>query len=277
MSTLPDIGQVSTAQIDGLQIRLARSGATQGIPILLTSPWPESIYAFRDTLPAIKNLGPIICVDLPGFGRSESRRDVMAPKPMGDFVVRLADHLGISRMHAVGPDVGTLALLFAAVKSPRLFESLVVGSGAASPDLAGKHLRELIFAPAGHFAGLEGGDLGTGFVTQSALHPTPEAVLEDYRLSSAGTRFAAAAAFVQAYPRDLPVLHTLLPQVQTPVLVVAGSDDPTVPPPNGELLARLLPRCKNELIKGGHLVWEDAPAAYAARLARWFGGEYRSL
>jgi pimeloyl-ACP methyl ester carboxylesterase len=72
-----------------------------------------------------------------------------------------------------------------------------------------------------------------------------------------------------AYPHDLPV--------QTPVLVVAGSDDPIVPPANGELLAKLLPHCRNELIKGGHLVWEDAPAAYAARLATWFGGEYRSV
>jgi hypothetical protein len=42
----------------------------------------------------------------------------MAPEAMGDFVVKLADHLGITRLHAVGPDVGTLALLFAAVKSP---------------------------------------------------------------------------------------------------------------------------------------------------------------
>jgi pimeloyl-ACP methyl ester carboxylesterase len=99
MSTLPDIGQVSTAQIDGLDIRMARSGATEGLSTLLTSPWPESIYAFRDTLPAIKSLGPIICVDLPGFGRSGSRHDVMAPEAMGDFVVKLADHLGISRMH----------------------------------------------------------------------------------------------------------------------------------------------------------------------------------
>jgi hypothetical protein len=41
MSTsLPDIGHVATAQVDGLQIRLARSGQSGGIPILLTSPWP---------------------------------------------------------------------------------------------------------------------------------------------------------------------------------------------------------------------------------------------
>src|SRR6266536_4437568 len=91
--TLPDIGRVTTSQIDGLEIRLARGGRSDGIPILLTSPWPESIYAFRGVLPAIKELGPLILVDLPGFGRSGSRPDVMSPKGMGDFVIKLGEHL----------------------------------------------------------------------------------------------------------------------------------------------------------------------------------------
>jgi hypothetical protein len=53
---LPDIGSVETTQLDGLQIRFARSGKADGIPVLLTSPWPESIYAFRDVLSEIGKL-----------------------------------------------------------------------------------------------------------------------------------------------------------------------------------------------------------------------------
>jgi hypothetical protein len=34
---------------------------------------PESIYAFRGVMPAIEALGPLIAIDLPGFGRSEGR------------------------------------------------------------------------------------------------------------------------------------------------------------------------------------------------------------
>jgi hypothetical protein len=68
MSTrLPDIGHVTEAQVDGLEIRLARGGRSEGVPVLLTSPWPESIYAFRGILPMIEALGPPIVVDLPGF------------------------------------------------------------------------------------------------------------------------------------------------------------------------------------------------------------------
>jgi pimeloyl-ACP methyl ester carboxylesterase len=69
-------------------------------------------------LPVIEALGPLIEVDLPGFGRSEGRPALMSPEALGEFVIKLVQHFGIDRMHAVGPDVGTLALLFAAARNP---------------------------------------------------------------------------------------------------------------------------------------------------------------
>ena len=200
----------------------------------------------------------------------------MSPEAMGNFVIKFAQHLGIDRLHAVGPDAGTSALLFAAARNPGLFVSLVVGSGATDPELAAGGLKDLIKAPAGAFDDLEGGAVALQFITQSAVVATPAAVLEDYRLASADRRFAEAARFVQAYPRDLPRLKALLPTIVTPVLVLAGRNDPIVPPSNGELLTRHLPHCRHELLEGGHLIWEDAADAYAARLAEWFRGGYRS-
>jgi pimeloyl-ACP methyl ester carboxylesterase len=276
MSTnLPEIGHVTTSQVDGLEIRFTRGGQSDGVPILLTSPWPESIYAFRAIWPQIEGLGPLIAVDLPGFGRSEGRANLMSPEAMGDFVTELAQYLGIDRMHAVGPDVGTSALLFATVRSPGLFESLVVGSGATSTELAAGSLKDIIAAPAGAFDNVEGGEVAVQFITQSAAVATPDAVLEDYRLSSAGRRFAEAAEFVRAYPRDLPRLKAFLPEIATPVLVLAGKNDPIVPPANGQLLADHLPHCRNRLLEGGHLIWEDAAETYAASLIEWVSGGYR--
>jgi pimeloyl-ACP methyl ester carboxylesterase len=277
MDTLPDIGQIEHIDIDGLRIRLARSGQSDGIPILLTSPWPESLYAFRDAAPALAGLGPVIAVDLPGFGRSEGRPDLIAPEAMGHFLIGLIETLGFSRVHAVGPDVGTLALLFAAHHRPDLFESLVGGSGATDAGLAGPDLRAIINSPPGYFEALNGGDIAVSFVTESAVHPTPPAVLEDYRLSSAGRRFEDAAKFVRAYPQELPRLQTLLATIETPVLVLAGRHDQGVPPPNGQLLADRLPHCRYVLLEGGHLIWEDAAEAYAQSVATWIAGDYRTV
>ena len=127
------------------------------------------------------------------------------------------------------------------------------------------------------FASAEGGDIGAGFVTQSAAVKTPEAVLEDYRLTSAGRRFEEATQFARAYPRDLPRLESLLLQSATPVLVLAGKDDPIVPPPNGQLLADLMPHCRHTLPDGGRLIWEDAAEAYSSHLGEWLTKGYRAV
>jgi len=274
---LPEIGQVTIERIGGLNIRLSRCGRADGTPILLTSPWPESIYAFRGVLSQIESLGPVIAVDLPGFGLSESRPDVMSPAAMGDFIIHLSRHFGIKRMHAVGPDVGTLALLFAAAKNPELFESIVVGGAATSVDLAGSALKDLINSPAGSMAAVEGGEIAVGFVKQSAAFPTPDAVIEDYRKASAGARLDRATDYVRAYLRDLPILKTLLPRIETPVLILAGKDDLIATPANGELLASHLPNCRHTLIDGGHLVWEDEASKYGEQLFKWISGGYQQI
>ena len=124
------LGAMQFKTIDGLQIRYATGGLKEGDPILLLSPWPESIYAFLPTWETFSALGPLVAVDLPGFGHSQSRPEVMAPEAMGEFILRIVDAFGLERPHAVGPDVGTPALLFAAANHPGSFKSLVIGSGA---------------------------------------------------------------------------------------------------------------------------------------------------
>jgi pimeloyl-ACP methyl ester carboxylesterase len=277
IENLPILGHVSTTRVDNLQVRGVRGGATTGIPVLLTSPWPESIYAFRGVLPTIERHHPVIAVDLPGFGRSEGRPDVMSPEGMGRFIVKLAEHFGMNRLHAVGPDVGTSALLFAAAQEPTLFESLIVGSGAASLELTAGALKDIVASPPGAFVTMDGGAIATSFVSDSAARPTPAAVLEDYRLAAAGSRFEEQATYVRAYANDLPRLKELLPSIQTPVLILAGKSDPIVPPANGQFLKDRLPHSRLTLLEGGHLVWEDAADEYADHLASWLGGGYRSL
>src|SRR5271163_4172166 len=119
--SLPNVGQVSTEIIDGLRVRLARSGRADGLPVLFTSPWPESLYAFHRVLPYFTDSHLVIAIDLPGYGASESRPEVMSPSAMGAFLVKLAAHLNIRKLHGVGPDVGALAFLFAA--APRRWTS----------------------------------------------------------------------------------------------------------------------------------------------------------
>jgi pimeloyl-ACP methyl ester carboxylesterase len=118
--------------IDGLNIRYADTGGSHPTTLLLTSPWPESIYAFARVWPTLADRARLVAIDLPGFGRSEGRDDVMSPRRMGAFLNRFVVEAELGRPHIVAPDVGTAAALFAASVQPGQIAGLVVGTGAAS-------------------------------------------------------------------------------------------------------------------------------------------------
>lgn len=265
----------SFVEVDGLRIRIIQSLSGAGLPVLLTAPWPESIYAFNFVWEQMRALGPVTAVDLPGFGQSESRRDLMSPDAMGDFLVKVLDQLGIQRAHVVAPDIGTLAALFAASRTPERFESIVGGSGGISLGLLGDPLRQIVESTRDDFAASEGGEQVYQLVKGMARTAIPEAVLEDYRASSSGQRWNEVADFVRAYRRDLPRLETLLPDIATPTLVISGKDDPFVPSSNGDFLAERMPRCRTEVVEAGHFVWEDAADTYASLVSAWISGGYR--
>ena len=104
--------QTQTVLVDELRIRYADSGTAGGPVILLTSPWPESLFAFRRIWPALAPAARLVAVDLPGFGHSQGRAGLLTPSAMGDFLGRLIAALGLGPVHLVAPDVGASAALF---------------------------------------------------------------------------------------------------------------------------------------------------------------------
>ncbi len=262
--------------VDGLKLRYLRSEGEGGIPVLLTSPWPESLFAFRHVWPVLSAEAPLVALDLPGFGHSEGRPALMSPKAMGAFLPKILAALGVERVHAVGPDVGTSALLFAAGWYPKLFESLVVGSGATDASLTTGGLRNIIDAPSTKaFEGGSGEDFASGSINRMmAGRPDPD-VLNDYKAGSTGRRFIDAMAYVRNYPGDLAELHARLPSIRTPVLSIWGAHDPIVPASNADALDKKLPRTRSVLLDSGHFVWEDQAEQYAAAVRDWIRGGYR--
>ena len=257
--TLNQTIQTRFRTIDGLSIRFAESEERDDHALLL-SPWPESIYSYEPTWSRLAEHTHLVAIDLPGFGHSERRNDLMSPKAMGDFVVRLVDAFGLEQPHALGPDIGTGALLFAAALHPGRFRSLVVGTGgAAYPLQLGGVLKEWIEAPdLEPYRQMDGREVVKAAMETLERYRPTEMAREDYLSSYAGERFAESMPYVRAYPVDLPVLGDLLPSIQTPVQIITGRRDPLVPPVNAEYLHQRLPHSKLDIIDAAHFIWEDA-------------------
>src|SRR4051812_41028199 len=142
--------QMSTRRrtADGLDIRYAEAGDGPDETVLLLNPWPESLLAWDTIWTRLAETARLVAIDLPGFGQSERRSELLSPRAMGAFLLRLVDEWELGRPHLIGPDVGTGAVLFAVSEDVDRFPSAVVGSGGASfpLEVAGA-LKDLIEAP----------------------------------------------------------------------------------------------------------------------------------
>jgi pimeloyl-ACP methyl ester carboxylesterase len=172
---------VSYRTVDGVRVRCAESDGPPDRTVVLTSPWPESVYAFAPIWRVLGRRFRLFAVDLPGFGASERRDDLLSPRAMGAFLVRLVDECQLGRPHLVAPDVGTSAALFAAASSPGLAASVVVGSGGvAVPIELGQPLKGWVLDPdVERLRSVDSATIVTAALDTVAGHEFPHAIRED--------------------------------------------------------------------------------------------------
>jgi pimeloyl-ACP methyl ester carboxylesterase len=261
--------------IDGLSIRFAQSEDRDDHALLL-SPWPESLFAFEPTWARLAEDTHLVAIDLPGFGHSQRRDQLMSPRAMGKFVIRVADAFRLESPHVIGSDVGTAASLFAAALYPGRLRSLIVGGGgAAFPLRLGGVLKEWVEAPdVERYRRVDPRQIVAGVLTCIERYALLDFVREDYLSAYQGDRFVESMHYVRSYPTELRALSDLMPQIQTPVQIIAGARDPVVPPVNAEFLDERLPYSQLNIIDAGHFTWEDAADEYAALATSWWEGGY---
>jgi len=262
--------------LDGLTIRYATSPKPGAETVVLLSPWPESIYAYLPTWQRLAEQFSLVAVDLPGFGQSQGRPDLMSTRAMGDFVIRLMSSFDIDVPHAVGPDVGTAALLWAAVTHPEGFRSIVIGAGGATFPLQVDGLLKT-FIDAGSiepFKELDPAEVISQSIGAIKNYDVPTIVRDDYTKSYSGDRFAQSVAYVQSYPSDLEALSPELPSLRTPVQILVGRDDPYGLATDAQLLDQRLSHSRLQVFPTGHNAWEEDPAGYADAIIDWVNGGY---
>jgi pimeloyl-ACP methyl ester carboxylesterase len=251
--------------VDGVRTRYADSGGSRELTVVLTSPWPESVYAFAPIWASLSEHVRLFAVDLPGFGASERRADLLSPRAMGTFLARLIAEADLGTPHLVAPDVGTSAALFAAAAYPDRIASVILGSGGtAVPIQLGEPLASWVLDPDLDKYRRMDPRVIVGAALDTIAGGIPDDIRADYLACYDGDRFAESMRYARRYPEELPVLAELLPQIATPVTIIAGRHDRVVPLANAEFLDERLPTSRVVIVDAGHFVWEEAPAKYAS-------------
>src|SRR6476620_5262577 len=76
---------------DGVRVRFADTRADSDVTILLRAPLPESLWAFRRIWGSVSAVGRVVAIDMPGFGHSDGRPELIAPDASGAFLSGLID------------------------------------------------------------------------------------------------------------------------------------------------------------------------------------------
>jgi pimeloyl-ACP methyl ester carboxylesterase len=223
------------------------------------------VYAFAPMWASLSEHARLFAVDLPGFGASERRDDLLSPRAMGEFLAQLIAEADLGRAHIVAPDVGTAAALFAAAVSPERLASVVVGTGgAAVPIQLGEPLASWVLDPDLDKYRRMDPRLIVNTAVDTIAGGVPDDIRADYLACYDGDRFAESMRYVRKYPEELPVLAGLLPQITVPVTIINGRHDRVVPLANAEFLDQRLPVSRLVIIDAGHFVWEEEPDKYAS-------------
>ena len=116
---------------DGVAIRYLDRGA--GPAVVLVHGFAGSIERSWINTGILQDLARdhrVLALDLRGHGRSDKPHEPLEYSELADDVIRLMDHAGVRRAHAVGYSLGGIILLKLLTTDPERFERVVIGGAA---------------------------------------------------------------------------------------------------------------------------------------------------
>lgn len=123
-------------QVDGRRAYVEDRG--EGEAVVLVHGFGSSTYSWRGVIPELARDFRVVSVDLPGFGFTERPTDSVdyTRFAQGEFLLGVADALGIDRFHLVGHSYGGAVGAALAVRRPERIASLTLLNAAARSTLS---------------------------------------------------------------------------------------------------------------------------------------------
>jgi 3-oxoadipate enol-lactonase len=235
---------MKTLEANGITIRYKIEGSGPWVTLshsLTTdlSMWDELAVSLAPTFTVLR-------YDTRGHGGSSAPAgDYSFDQFVGD-VLGLLDALGIARTHFVGLSMGGMIAQHLALHAPQRVDKLVIASSTSRipPEAGPIWDQRIAVATAEGTIALADATLARWF-TPPFREARPDIMARIAALIAA----TPVAGFVGsgAAIRRLNLTESLV-AITRPTLVIAGADDPGMPPANGEVIANAIPGARLEVI-----------------------------
>jgi 3-oxoadipate enol-lactonase len=260
---------VSTINIAGTDLYYERRGA--GEPLLLIQGLGgNSLHWGEDFLGGLEDGFELVLYDHRGAGRSGPLAGEHTIADLATDAIALLDALEIDSAHVVGISMGGMVAQELALQAPERVRTLTLGcTFPGGPEATMTDMTVVGMLAEAVLSGDQERTLRVGYeVMIAAEYGEQEGAYELY------------SELAGQYPAPIPVLMAQLsaimghdtaqrlPEIEAPTLVIHGTEDRLMDVTNGELIARLVPGARLELLEGsGHMFFWEQPGR-SAQLVR---------
>jgi 3-oxoadipate enol-lactonase len=208
-------------------------GPAAAPPLLMINSLGSTLEMWRPQVAALAGRFRLIRYDLRGHGRSPAPPGPYALADLGGDALALLDRLGVGRAHVCGLSIGGMVGMWLAAHAPERVGRLVLCCTAARLGPARMWAERARAVLAGGTAAVADAVVGRWLTPgHAASHPD---LVRELRAMVAATPAAGYAACCGAIERM--DLRADLAGIAAPTLVIAGADDPAIPPEHGERVA----------------------------------------
>ncbi len=243
--------------------KLAWEDSGKGLPVVLLHPFPLSRSAWNEQRLKLSKHFRILTPDFRGFGDSDLDAPAITMEDLADDVRVLLDELKLYRVILGGLSMGGYVSFAFYRKYPSRVRGLILANTRPqADDEQGKQAREELASLAEQKGS---GAVGTHMIPrlfgESTFRLNPHVPIATWRkIDAARPESIAAASRGMAQRKDAT---SILPQINCPVLLIAGEQDPLIPLSIAEKMEKAIPDARLELLpEAGHLSNLEKPVEF---------------
>lgn len=253
---------------DGARLFYQREG--EGRPMLLLHGYPLSGALFGRVRGPLAEDFEVVTLDHRGYGLSEAPAIPDSIETYAEDALALMDHLGLESAVIGGMSMGGPIALAMYDKAPERFDGLILidttAADAPPPEKGLWRGVEEVLRSAGKEPVIEAllPDILTG--ETRLTQPAVSAYLSEMMRGASLDAFIGGAVALA----ERPDRTGLLPQIDTPTLVLVGLADSLYPLQVSRAMVEALPQATLAIVPGGsHAAIFEAPGRSAAAIADW--------
>ena len=253
-----------------VDLNCAINGRDDAPVLLLGGSLGTTLDMWEPQVAALSATHRVIRFEHRGHGGSPVPNGPYTMDELGGDVVTMLDRLGLARVSYCGLSIGGMVGQWLGIHAPERIERLVLLCTAAHlPPAAAWHERAGAVREAGSAEVVADAVLGRWFTPRYAeSHPD---VVARYRAMICGIDPEGYAGCCEAIATM--DLGSGLPGITAPTLVVAGRQDPSIPPTHGKAIAAAVPGARFELLDpAAHLASVERADAVNALIAEHLAG-----